>query len=68
MARPLHALDPGVAVRYDGRVEIGGDGACNSPRLVVALVGSNLMKFGPLIGEQLTQAAESDELPRDLLP
>jgi sarcosine oxidase len=33
---------------------------------VVAFVGSNLMKFGPLLGDLLAQAMLSDELPSDL--
>ena len=33
---------------------------------VVAFVGSNLMKFGPLLGDLLAQAVLSDELPDDL--
>jgi glycine/D-amino acid oxidase-like deaminating enzyme len=33
---------------------------------VVAFVGSNLMKFGPLLGELLAQAVLDDELPSDL--
>jgi sarcosine oxidase len=33
---------------------------------VVAFVGSNLMKFGPLLGDLLAQAMLSDELPDDL--
>jgi glycine/D-amino acid oxidase-like deaminating enzyme len=34
---------------------------------VVAFVGSNLMKFGPLLGDLLAQAMVSDELPNDLI-
>jgi sarcosine oxidase len=33
---------------------------------VVGFVGSNLMKFGPLLGELLAAAVLSDELPSDL--
>jgi sarcosine oxidase len=33
---------------------------------VVAFVGSNLMKFGPLLGDLLARAALSDELPNEL--
>jgi len=33
---------------------------------VIAFVGSNLMKFGPLLGELLAEAALSDELPGEL--
>jgi sarcosine oxidase len=48
-------------------LDAGGDGwkvACRGR--VVAFVGSNLMKLGPLLGELLAQAALSDELPSDL--
>ncbi|MCV7090155.1 hypothetical protein H7H80_09970 [Mycobacterium interjectum] len=34
---------------------------------VVAFVGSNLMKFGPLLGELLAEAMVSDALPADLV-
>jgi hypothetical protein len=45
----------------------GGDGWTAARRgRVVALVGSNLMKFAPLLGDRLAQAALSDELPSDL--
>jgi len=33
---------------------------------VVAFVGNNLMKFGPLLGELLADAVLSDELPGEL--
>jgi sarcosine oxidase len=33
---------------------------------VVAFVGSNLMKFGPLLGDRLADAVLNDELPNDL--
>lgn len=33
---------------------------------VVAFTGSNLMKFGPLLGELLARAVCSDELPSEL--
>jgi hypothetical protein len=47
----------------------GGDGWTAARRgRVVALVGSNLMKFAPLLGDRLAQAALSDELPSDLTP
>jgi len=47
----------------------GGDGWMAARRgRVVALVGSNLMKFAPLLGDRLAQAALSDELPSDLTP
>ena len=48
-------------------LDSGGDGwtvACRGR--VVAFVGSNLMKFGPLLGELLAQAVLSDEPPSDL--
>jgi sarcosine oxidase len=45
----------------------GGDGWTVARRgRVVAFVGSNLMKFGPLLGELLAAAALSDELPAEL--
>jgi glycine/D-amino acid oxidase-like deaminating enzyme len=45
----------------------GGDGWTITRRgRVVAFVGSNLMKFGPLLGELLAQAVLSDELPCQL--
>jgi sarcosine oxidase len=45
----------------------GGDGWTVARRgHVVAFVGSNLMKFGPLLGELLAKAVLSDELPSDL--
>jgi sarcosine oxidase len=48
-------------------LDAGGDGWTAARRgRVVALVGSNLMKFGPLLGDRLAQAALSDELPSDL--
>lgn len=34
---------------------------------VVAFVGSNLIKFGPLLGELLAQAVLNDELPEGLI-
>ena len=50
-------------------LDAGGDGWMAARRgCVVALVGSNLMKFGPLLGDRLAQAALSDELPSDLTP
>jgi glycine/D-amino acid oxidase-like deaminating enzyme len=49
-------------------LDAGGDGWTAARRgHVVAFVGSNLMKFGPLLGELLAQAALADELPADLL-
>ena len=46
----------------------GGDGWTVARRgRVVAFVGSNLMKFGPLLGELLAQAVPSDELPTELI-
>ena len=48
-------------------LDSGGDGWTVARRgRVVAFVGSNLMKFGPLLGDLLAQAMLSDELPRDL--
>jgi hypothetical protein len=48
-------------------LDFGGDGWTVVRRgRVVAFVGSNLMKFGPLLGELLAQAMLSDELPSDL--
>jgi sarcosine oxidase len=45
----------------------GGDGWTITRRgCVVAFVGSNLMKFGPLLGELLAQSVLSDELPGEL--
>lgn len=45
----------------------GGDGWTITRRgCVVAFVGSNLMKFGPLLGELLAQSMLSDELPGEL--
>lgn len=46
----------------------GGDGWTVARRgRVVAFVGSNLMKFGPLLGELLARAALEDEPPRELV-
>jgi sarcosine oxidase len=48
-------------------LDSGGDGWTLARRgRVVAFVGSNLMKFGPLLGELLAQAMLSDELPSQL--
>lgn len=48
-------------------LDAGGDGWTVARRgRVVAFVGSNLMKFGPLLGELLAQAVLSDETPREL--
>ncbi|MDT5219075.1 MAG: hypothetical protein QOF15_1180 [Mycobacterium sp.] len=48
-------------------LDAGGDGWTVARRgRVVAFVGSNLMKFGPLLGELLAQAVLHDELPADL--
>ncbi|OCB25741.1 FAD-dependent oxidoreductase [Mycobacterium malmoense] len=45
----------------------GGDGWTVARRgRVVAFVGANLMKFGPLLGELLARAALEDEPPREL--
>ena len=49
-------------------LDAGGDGWTVARRgRVVAFVGSNLMKFGPLLGELLAQAVLGDELPADLI-
>jgi sarcosine oxidase len=49
-------------------LDSGGDGWTVARRgRVVAFVGSNLMKFGPLLGELLAAAALSDELPAELI-
>jgi sarcosine oxidase len=72
----VHALFPSlVAVDQVECVTVrapwldsGGDGWTVGRRgRVVAFVGSNLMKFGPLLGELLTQAVLSDEIPDDLI-
>jgi hypothetical protein len=48
-------------------LDSGGDGWTVARRgRVVAFVGSNLMKFGPLLGELLAQAVLSGQLPTDL--
>jgi glycine/D-amino acid oxidase-like deaminating enzyme len=48
-------------------LDAGGDGWTVARRgRVVAFVGSNLMKFGPLLGELLAQAVLGDELPPEL--
>jgi sarcosine oxidase len=48
-------------------LDAGGDGWTVARRgRVVAFVGSNLMKFGPLLGELLAEAVLTDELPSDL--
>jgi sarcosine oxidase len=48
-------------------LDAGGDGWTVARRgRVVAFVGSNLMKFGPLLGDLLAQAVLSDELPGEL--
>ena len=48
-------------------LDAGGDGWAVARRgRVVAFVGSNLMKFGPLLGDLLAQAMLSGELPSDL--
>ncbi len=45
----------------------GGDGWTIARRgCVIAFVGSNLMKFGPLLGELLAQSVLSDDLPGEL--
>ncbi len=48
-------------------LDSGGDGWTVGRRgRVVAFVGSNLIKFGPLLGELLADAVLSNEVPRDL--
>ena len=48
-------------------LDAGGDGWTVARRgRVVAFVGSNLMKFGPLLGDLLARAMLNDELPSDL--
>jgi sarcosine oxidase len=48
-------------------LDAGGDGWRATRRgRVVAFVGANLMKFGPLLGDLLAQAVTSDKLPADL--
>lgn len=48
-------------------LDSGGDGWTVARRgRVVAFVGSNLMKFGPLLGELLADAVLNDELPGEL--
>ena len=48
-------------------LDSSGDGWTVARRgRVVAFVGSNLMKFGPLLGELLAHAVLSDELPSEL--
>ncbi len=48
-------------------LDAAGDGWTVARRgRVVAFVGSNLMKFGPLLGDLLAEAVLSDELPSDL--
>lgn len=52
---------------YAPWLDSGGDGWTVARRgRVLAFVGSNLMKFGPLLGELLAQAALSDGLPSEL--
>ncbi|QNI05047.1 FAD-binding oxidoreductase [Mycobacterium kubicae] len=49
-------------------LDSGGDGWTVAQRgRVVAFVGSNLMKFGPLLGELLARSALNDELASELL-
>src|SRR5262249_12040431 len=62
---PVRQVDC-VTLRAPGPAS-GGDGwmVARSGR-VLAFVGSNLMKFGPLLGELLAQAVLTDELPSDL--
>lgn len=63
--RPVDQVDC-VTVRAPW-LDAGGDGWTAARRgRVVAFVGSNLMKFGPLLGELLAQAALAQELPGEL--
>lgn len=49
-------------------LDAGGDGWTVARRgRVVAFVGSNLMKFGPVLGELLARAVLEDELPNELV-
>lgn len=49
-------------------LDSGGDGWTLAQRgRVLAFVGSNLMKFGPLLGELLARAVLTDEAPAELL-
>jgi glycine/D-amino acid oxidase-like deaminating enzyme len=49
-------------------LDAGGDGWTLARRgRVQAFVGSNLMKFGPVLGELLAQAVLGDELPGELM-
>ncbi len=72
----VHALFPSLSPV--GRVDCvtvrapwldaGGDGWTVAGRgRIVAFVGNNLMKFGPLLGELLAAALRGDELPGDLI-
>jgi sarcosine oxidase len=72
----VHALFPSLSpvsqvdcvTVYAPWLDSGGDGWTVARRgRVVAFVGSNLMKFGPLLGELLAQAVLTDELPSDLV-
>lgn len=48
-------------------LDAGGDGWTVARRgRMIAFVGANLMKFGPLLGELLADAVLSDELPGEL--
>ncbi len=50
-------------------LDAGGDGWAAARReRVVAFTGSNLMKFAPLLGERLAEAAIGGGLPADLNP
>ena len=63
--RPVDQVDC-VTVRAPW-LDACGDGWTVARRgRVVAFVGSNLMKFGPLLGELLAQAVLGDELPIEL--
>lgn len=63
--RPVDRVDC-VTVRAPW-LDAGGDGWTVARRgRIVAFVGSNLMKFGPLLGELLAQAVLGDDLPGEL--
>ncbi|BBX98900.1 NAD(P)/FAD-dependent oxidoreductase [Mycobacterium lacus] len=64
--RPVGQVDC-VTVRAPW-LDSGGDGWRVARRgRVVAFVGNNLMKFGPLLGELLAESMLTDELPSDLI-
>jgi glycine/D-amino acid oxidase-like deaminating enzyme len=64
--RPVDRVDC-VSARASW-LDSGGDGWTVARRgRVVGFVGSNLMKFGPLLGELLARAVLEDELPYGLI-